>query len=149
MTSLGRQMIVLIFCSLLTVLLFGCGKPKEGKVAITDQEFSIRQDSKYKHNWMIDAKGKVKNVGEVDVKNVVVTGYCESCGEAIISGTWFISNIDKMPNQKDVIAYLPVGAEEEFSFEEVAFMMEQSGKAPDKMPDKMVCKVLSFETVEK
>ena len=149
MMSLSRQMIILIFCSIMTITLFNCGKPKEGRVEITDQEFSIRQDSKYKRNWVIDAKGKVKNVGEVDVKNVVVTGYCISCGEAIISGQWFISNIEKMPNQKDTIAYLPVGAEEEFSFEEVALMMEQNEKVPDKMPDKMECKILSFETVQK
>jgi hypothetical protein len=147
MISFGRQMIILFFCCLLAVLLFDCGKPKEGKVIISKQEFSIRQDSEY--NWVIDAKGKVKNIGDVDVKNVVVTGYCESCGEAIISGQWFVSNIDKMPNQKDTIAYLPVGAEAEFSFKEVALMMEHSGKAPDRMPDKMECKILSFETVQK
>jgi hypothetical protein len=149
MVFFGRQAAILIFCSMLAVSLFSCGKPKEGKVIISDQEFSIRQDSKYKRNWNIDAKGKVKNVGEVDVKNVVVTGYCRSCGESVISGEWFISNIDKMPNQKDVIAYLPVGAEEEFNFEEVAFMMEQSGRTPDKMPDKMECVIISFETVQK
>jgi hypothetical protein len=129
-------------------MMFGCGKPKEGKVIVTEQEFSIRQDDKYERNWFVDARGKVKNVGEADVKNVVVTGYCESCGEIIVSGKWFISDVDKMPNQKDTIGYLPVGAEEEFSFEEVAFMMEQSGKTPEKMPEKMVCKIMSFETVQ-
>jgi hypothetical protein len=149
MISLGRQMIILIFFFMLSVSLINCGKPKEGKVIISDQEFSIRQDSKYKHNWFIDAKGKVKNVGEADVKNIVVTGYCLSCQETVISGQWFISNVDKMPNQKDTIAYLPIGAEEEFTFEEVALMMEQSEKTPDKMPDKMECKILSFETVQK
>jgi hypothetical protein len=149
MTSFGRQMIILIFCFTLPVSLINCGKPKEGKLIISDQEFSIRQDSKYKHNWFVDAKGKVKNVGEADVKNVVVTGYCLSCQETVISGQWFISNVDKMTNQKDTIAYLPVGAEEEFSFEEVALMMEQGEKSPDKMPVKMECKILSFETVHK
>lgn len=146
MISLSRQMIILIFCFMLAVLLFACGKPKEGKVVISNQEFSIRQDSKYKRNWLVDAKGKVKNVGDADVKNVVVTGYCLSCGEELISGKWFISNVDKMPNQKDTIAYLPVGAEEEFSFTEVALMMSEN--PPDKMPDKMECKILSFETVQ-
>jgi hypothetical protein len=149
MASFGRTVAILIFCSILGASLFNCGKPKEGKVIISDQEFSIRQDSKYKRNWFVDAKGKVKNVGDADVKNIVVTGYCESCQEAVISGKWFISNIDKMPNQKAVIAYLPVGAEEEFSFEEVALMMEQNETIPDKMPDKLVCKILSFETVQK
>jgi hypothetical protein len=131
----------------LAISLFNCGKPKEGKVIITKQEFSIRQDNKF--NWVIDAKGKVKNVGDADVKNVVVTGYCESCGEILVSRAWFISNVDKTPEQKAIIAYLPVGAEVDFSFKEVAFMMDQTGKSPEKMPDKMECKVLSFETVQK
>jgi len=147
MLSFGRQMIILIFCFMLSVSLFTCSKPKEGKVIISDQEFSIQQDSNYKRNWVIDAKGKVKNVGDVDVKNVVVTGYCLSCQEAIISGSWFTSNVDKMPNEKDTIAYLPVGAEAEFSFTDVALMM--SAEKPDKMPDKLECKILSFETVQK
>lgn len=149
MPSLNRQIINIMICSMLVLPLLNCGKPEEGKVIISEQEFSIRQDSNYKHNWFIDSKGKVKNVGDVDVKNVVVTGYCLSCQEMLISGKWFISDVDKMPNQMDTIAYLPVGAEEEFSFEEVALMMEQSGEAPDKMPDKMKCKILSFETVQK
>ena len=144
----GRSFIWMI--SIVVALsLISCSKPKEGKVIITDQEFAIRQDSKYKHNWFVDAKGKVKNVGEVDVKNIVLTGYCISCGETIVSGTWFMSDVAKMPNQQDVIAYLPVGAEEEFSFEEVAFMMEQTDKVPEQMPDKMECKIVSFETVQK
>lgn len=147
MTSFGRQMIILIFCFMVAISLFGCGKPKEGKVIISNQEFSIRKDSE--HNWVIDVRGKVKNIGDADVKNVVVTGYCQSCGEVLISGAWFVSNIDKMPYQKDTIAYLPAGAEEEFSFKEVAFLMDQSGKTPEKMPDKMECKILSFETVQK
>jgi hypothetical protein len=149
MIFFSRQMMLLFFCFMLAVSLVNCGKPKEGKVIISDHEFSIQQDSKYKRNWVIDAKGKVKNVGDADVKNVVVTGYCESCGEAVIIGEWFISDIKKMPNQMDTIAYLPVGAEEEFSFTEVALMINQSEKTPDKMPDKMVCKILSFETVQK
>jgi len=95
---------------------------------------------------VVDAKGKVKNVGEVDLKNVVVTGYCLSCGEAIISNIWFTSNIDKMPNQKTAIAYLPAGAEDDFSFTEVAFMM--TGEPPKALPDKLECKVVSFETVQ-
>jgi hypothetical protein len=74
---------------MLAASLFNCGKPKEGKVIVSDQEFSIRQDSNYKHNWFVDAKGKVKNVGDSDVKNVEVTGYCLSCGEELIIGKWF------------------------------------------------------------
>jgi len=142
-----RYVLISLFCFMLTVLLFACGKPKEGKVIISQQEFSVRQDSD--HSWVIDAKGKVKNVGDADVKNVVVTGYCISCGEVLVMGAWFISNVPKTADEKDTIAYLPAGAEADFSFKGVAFMMDTSGKSPEKMPDKMQCKILSFETVQK
>jgi hypothetical protein len=147
MISFVRQMMILIVCSMLFLTLFNCGKPKEGKVTITNQEFSIQQDTEYKRNWVIEAKGKVKNIGDADVKNVVVSGYCLSCQESIISGKWFISNFEKMSHQKDTIAYLPVGAEEEFKFTEVALMM--SAEKPTSMPEKMECKIVSFETVQK
>jgi hypothetical protein len=147
MKYIGRQIAALVCVSLMICFLSACGKPKEGKVTVSEQEFSIRQDGK--QSWTLDAKGKVKNVGEVDVKNVVVTGYCKSCGEIIVNGAWFISDLDKTPEQKDTIGYLPVGAEEEFNFKGVAYMMEQSGTAPDKMPDQFECKVVSFESVNK
>ncbi len=140
---------ITLFCCvtlcLLTIL--NCGKPKEGSVIVSEQEFSIRQDSN--HSWVIDARGKVKNVGEVDVKNIVVTGFCKSCGEVLVSGAWFISDIEKTAEEKDIIGYLPAGADEEFSFKGVAYLMDQSGKAPVKMPDQLECAVISFEIAEK
>jgi len=147
MISFGRQMIVLVLCFILVMPLLNCGKPKEGKVAVSEQEFSMRQDGSHKLNWVVDAKGKIKNIGEVDVKNVEVTGFCLSCQEAWINGQWLVSSgLEKMPNQKATIAYLPIGAEEEFSFTEVAFMM--TGEPPKSLPDKLECKVVSFETVQ-
>jgi hypothetical protein len=146
MQSLGRLMAIFACMLLVIGFLLACGKPKEGRVIVSDQEFSIRQDTK--HSWVIDAKGKVKNVGEVDVKNVVVTGYCKSCGEVLVGGSWFISDLDKTPEQKDTIGYLPVGAEEEFNFKGVAYIMDQSGRTPETMPDKLECEIMSFETVD-
>lgn len=132
---------------LLTVLMtVGCGEKKQGKVIVSEQEFVIRQDTD--HSWVIDARGKIKNVGEADVKNVVVTGYCKSCGEVLINGKWFVSDYEKTKDQKDIISYLPAGAEEDFSFKGVAFMVDQSGKQPRKKPEKMETEVLSFETVK-
>jgi hypothetical protein len=138
-----------IFGGLFFVILFfsGCSKPKEAKVIVKEQEFSIRKDAP--NSWVIDAKGKVKNVGEVDVKNVTVTGYCRSCGEVFTMGVWYVSEYEKTPEQKDVISYLPIGAEEEFSFTGVAFLPDQSGKGPDKLPDVLECEVVSFEIAEK
>lgn len=142
---LKNSFIMIILIS--TCFILACGKPKEGKVVVSEQEFSIRKDAP--NSWVVDAKGKVKNVGEVDVKNVVVTGYCKSCGEVFTMGAWYVSEYEKTPEQKDIIGYLPVGAEEEFSFTGVAFLPDQTGKGPDKLPDVLKCEVVSFETVEK
>ncbi len=141
-----RLLRISIWMAFVALFFFSCGKPKEGKVIVSEQEFSIRQDTN--HSWVIDARGKVKNVGEVDVKNIVVTGYCKSCGEVLVSGSWFVSDVEKTPEQKDIIAYLPVGGEESFDFKGVAYLMDQSGRAPDQMPDQLECKILSFEVVK-
>jgi hypothetical protein len=125
-----------------------CAEKKEGKVIVTDQEFSIRQDSEY--NWVIDLKGKIRNVGEADVKKVVVTGYCWSCSEIWSAGMWLVSNnVDKSSEQKDVISYLSVGAKAAFSFHDIAFYFTQLGaEPPEKMPEGLEIVIESFETVE-
>jgi hypothetical protein len=146
MNNIRRLILYTAFLIITSSILFSCSKPKEGKVVISEQEFSIRKDAE--NSWVIDAKGKVKNAGEVDVKNVVVTGYCKSCGEVLVGGSWFISDLDKTPEQKDTIGYLPVGAEEEFNFKGVAYIMDQSGRTPETMPDKLECEIMSFETVD-
>ncbi|MDA3896528.1 MAG: hypothetical protein PF482_10310 [Desulfobacteraceae bacterium] len=140
----ATSLFILIVC----MLFVSCSEKKEGKVIITDQEFSIRQDAEY--NWVIDAKGKIKNVGEVDVKKVVVTGYCRSCGEIFTAGVWFVNrNIEKRSEQKDVISYLTAGDEDDFRFEEIAFYFQQSGKSPDgDLPDGLEIVIESFETVD-
>lgn len=131
------------------VFLTSCTKEKkQGRLIITEQEYTIRQDSDI--NWVIDAKGKIKNVGEVDVKQVVVTGYCRSCTKVLNAGIWTISDYEKdiERNQLDKISYLAVEDEEEFSFKEVAFYFHQSGQAPKGLPDKLEIIIESFETVE-
>jgi len=132
------------------LLLVSCAEKKEGKVIITEQEYSIRQDAEY--NWVLDAKGKIRNVGEVDVKKVVVTGYCRSCGEVLSAGIWFandITIIPKISEQKDVISYLTAGDEEEFSFREVAFFFRPGGPGPEGvMPENLEIVIESFETVD-
>lgn len=131
----------MIFC------LVSCEKTKkEGKVIVSDQEFVMREDSET--TFRIDARGKIRNVGDVDLKKVVVTGYCRSCGEIWIPGQWFVSDVEKLPEQKAEINYLPVGGESEFSFKRVADMMLTAGQEPPEMPEKLEVVVESFEIVE-
>ncbi len=143
----SQRLTIFFLIVLLSLCLISCTEKKEGKVIVTEQEFTIRQDAEY--NWVIDAKGKIRNVGEVDVKKVVVTGYCRSCIEVFTAGAWFVSDIDKTSIQKDIISYLTAGDEEEFSFNEIAFFFHQSGQSPEgKMPDNLEIVIESFEVVE-
>ena len=141
------HMTTVLLCLLASVFwLFSCEKKKEGKVVVTEKEFIIRSDSD--HSYAIDATGKVKNVGEVDVKKVVVTGYCRSCGEAPIHNSWFVSRgIEKADVQKDTISYLAAGDEEDFSCKEISFCWGPAGfKAPEK-PEQLEIEIISFEVV--
>jgi len=144
-----RKKTAIMVCFLMAVCLclLACGgEKKEGKVIVTESEFSVRRDGE--KAFVIDARGKVRNVGDVDVKNVLVTGYCRSCIEMIKPGHWFISGAEKTEAQKDLLSYITVGAEEEFSFEEVAFIYNMVDEAPESMPEEMEVVVKSFEVVE-
>jgi hypothetical protein len=141
------RLATIVLCLLVTVFLsFSCEKKKEGKVIITEQEFSLRKVGSF--SYSLDATGKIKNIGEVDVKKIVVTGYCRSCGEAIINGHWFVSDTEKMPNQKATINYLPTGYEEEFSFQEIALHYGKADEKPQNIPDNLEIVIESFEVVE-
>lgn len=143
-----RFIIIIFFLTAVLCSMQSCKEKKiEGKLIITESEFIVRQDSA--NAYVIDARGKVKNVGEIDVKNIVITGFCRSCGELINPGNWFISEIDKTPDQKDTINYLPVGREEDFSFRGVAFIYNMVPKMPESIPEKMEVVIESFETVER
>ena len=99
-----------LFCVLmcLSVCLVSCEKKKiEGKVEVSAQEFVLRQDKE--NSYIIDAKGKIKNTGTVDVKNVVVTGQCGSCSEIWTIGIWTFRELKNGRDQKDTISYLPAG----------------------------------------
>jgi hypothetical protein len=147
MISKMRIAAVTLFLIIICLCFVSCAEKKEGKVIITEQEFSVRQDAEF--NWVIDARGKIRNVGDVDVKNVVVTGYCRTCTKVLVAGAWTIPDYgkDSTREQLDVISYLTAGDEEDFSFKEVAFYFQQSGKSPEGMPDNLEVVIESFEVV--
>lgn len=147
-----------VFCVALClcVCFVACEKQKpEGKVEVTAQEFVLRADTD--HSYVIDAKGKIKNTGAVDVKNVVVTSVCKSCDEVFSVGKWFLTGSEgsegsqKNPEQQDAITYLPAGKEAEFNFQGAAYMMVLPKGSPptsDK-PEQIEVTIVSFEVVEK
>lgn len=141
---------IFIFClSIFALCLVSCEKKnKEAKLIISEQEFALRQDTK--NTFTIDAKGKIKNAGDVDVKKVLVTGYCRSCTGLWGVGQWQVSpDIERMPQQTDIISYLPAGGEESFSFTEVADYLLVAGQEKPAMPEKLEVVIESFEIVEK
>ncbi len=139
---------IVFICSLLMVSsLMSCEKKKqEAKLIITKQEFSLNKDTE--RTFVINCKGKIQNVGDVDVKKVVVTGFCRSCGEEMIPGRWFTSSIQKTPIQKDVINFIGAGDEIEFNFTEVANFMLTNGQKDPELPDKLEVVIQSYEIVE-
>ena len=137
-------LVILIILSLLCFL--GCEKKEVGKIIITEKNFSLRQDGK--NSCSLDVKGKIKNVGEPDLKQRVVTGYCRSCGEIVHQGNWFVNDLEKTPIQKDTIAYLAEGSEEDFSFKEVAYYWAKAGEEPENVPEEIEIVIESFKTVD-
>lgn len=128
---------------IITGCLISCKQKKEGKVIVTEQEYSLRADGNI--SYSLDAKGKIKNIGEVDVKKVVVTGYCRSCGQMVISGNWFVGDLEKTPDQKDTISYLKAGEEAAFNFKGIAFFYGK--QAPQSNPEKLEIMIQSFDVV--
>jgi hypothetical protein len=153
MKSYIRLASATLFLLLVCICVFACEKKKqEGKVEVSVQEFVLRPDTD--HSYVLDAKGKIKNTGEVDVKNVVVTSACKSCSEIFSVGKWFITGAEgteKLPEQMDTINYLPAGKEAEFNFQGAAYMMVLPPGSPptSSKPDQVEVKIVSFEVVEK
>jgi len=140
-----------LFCFLMAAFcLFSCSKPAEkadpASIVVSKIDYSIRQT--HDNSYVLDVKGKIKNTGKLAVKNVVVTGYCKSCVLEFTAHKWFTSDCEKTPNQKDIIASLPAGAETDFSFEEAAFYFTHEKVAPEKMPEKIEIKIESFDMAD-
>ena len=155
MGSCCRQRVLLSCLLLACFCLFSCkgssNTEKAGKVVVSEVEYTVRKthgSSGTGNSFVIDAHGKIKNIGDVDVKKVMVTGYCRSCTLMFTSQKWFTSDCDKTPNQQDVISYLSVGAEEKFSFEEIAFYITHETVQPDDMPEEIEIVIESFDVVE-
>lgn len=144
----SRSFLLTCCLSMVVLCLVSCEKKEmQGKLIISEQAFVLRQDTE--NTFTIDAKGKIKNIGDVDVKRVLVTGNCLSCTGLWGVGQWQTSpDIDKMPQQTDIISYIPAGGEESFSFTEVADYLLVSGEKTPEMPENLEVVIQSFETVQ-
>jgi hypothetical protein len=141
-----RTIVICCLLMALSLCLFSCEKPKQGKVIVSERDFYVKRVTAT--GFELCAKGKVKNVGEVDVKKVAVTANCLSCSEIIhYDGRWTHSpDMEKTAEQQPVINYIPIGAEEEFTIENIAYSGSSSKQPPENIPEKLEVIVVSFET---
>ena len=141
-----RTIVISCLLMVLGACLFSCEQPKQGKVVISEYDFFTERVTK--SGFELCARGKVENVGEVDVKKVAVTGNCLSCGEVYkYDGSWIISpDIKKSAEQQPVINYIPVGQEEEFIIRNIAYAPTKLGQSPKAIPEEIAVVVVSFET---
>ena len=142
----ARIIVCVLMLSLCLFSIYSCEKKKEGKVVVTETEYYMDMDTK--HTFSLNAKGKIRNIGEVDIRNVVVTGDCKSCGEVIIGGEWFVTRgIEKRDEYKSVIPYLAVGAEADFNFQGIAFYYIKDNMPAESIPEQIEVYIKSFESV--
>lgn len=144
-----KALFPLLCCLLITCCLVSCDKKeKVGTLKITQTEFVLEKDDK-KVTISLNVKGKIKNTGPYDVKNIEVSGWCEKCTEVMVCGKWFVTQSERTDDQKAVIPYLPAGQEASFSFKGIAYFFKSSPtQTPDAYPEGLEVKVLSFETVQ-
>jgi len=146
MKSRARLVAVILCVLMANFWLLSCSEKKEGKVMVTEKAFLTEKDGNY--TLSLNVEGKIKNVGDVDVKNIVVTGDCKTCDERMISGQWFVTLAEKTPEQKATIPYLAAGTVAEFQFKDIAFYYTKSGEQPQANPEGLEVVIESFETVE-
>ncbi len=138
--------IVSFILLLVIICLCACEKKEVGKVIVSETEYSLERDGKY--TYSLNVNGKIKNIGNVDLKKVVITGYCKTCSEMMISGKWFVTQEVKTDDQKGEIGYIAAGKEEDFSFKDIAYYFTKTGEAPEAFPQDLKVVVESFETVQ-
>lgn len=129
--------ISIIACLLLgsVVLSFsGCGgEPEEAELRVSDLEYAIVQEGRHLHS--VKVTGTIRNVGNVDVSDVVLTGDCPSCVGSVRAGSWFLTDHQKADAQSDVIRFLGQGERRNFEFQGLAYYSTGGGaELPDALP---------------
>ena len=142
----SRSFLYLCLYIIVGAVLVSCQKPKEAKLVVSESEFFLHQLSESAYS--VHARGKIKNIGEVDVKKVLVTGFCESCCNGLNPGKWAISERERAPEEVDMINYICVGGEAEFSFCDVAVMYNTVPEPPENIPEKLGITIVSYDVVE-
>lgn len=147
MKSYIRSSLILVLALTVGICLLACEKQKKGKVIVIEKEFNLEKGSKF--TYSLNVKGKIKNIGDVDVQNIVIAGRCNACDEMMISGKWFVTQTVRSREQQDTITYLAKDAEAEFQFMGIAYYYTKEGEASQTFPEGLEVFIDSFEAVEK
>ncbi len=134
-------------CMVMAVGVFsltGCGgDPPEPELLITNESFSIAMATE--RQYAVKATGTVRNVGDVDVRKLVITGGCPSCSPTYRHGRWYLPEREKADEETAVIRYLGAGEQDDFEFIGVAYYPTGGGEAPEEIPDEMEVYIMSYE----
>ena len=127
------------------VLLFaGCpGKTPEPELEIVNESFEIEWFSR--ERYTVTAAGSVRNVGDVDVENLVISGGCPSCGSSFRQGYWYEPAREKINEEKALIHRLPAGSQADFAFSGLSYYPTGGGDSPDEMPEELEIYIKSYE----
>ena len=118
------------------------GDPPEPELLITNESFSIAMATE--RQYAVKATGTVRNVGEVDVRDLVITGGCPSCSPTYRHGQWYLSEREKADEETAVIRFLGAGEQADFEIIGVAYYPTGGGEGPKEMPDEMEVYIMSY-----
>ena len=139
--------IVAAACMVMAVSVFsltGCGgDPPEPELLITNESFSITMATD--RQYAVKATGTVRNVGDVDVVNLVIAGGCPSCSTTYRHGQWYLPERERTDDETGVIRYLGAGEQADFEVNRVAYFPTGGGEGPDELPDEMEVYIMSYD----
>jgi len=138
-----KNKISIVFFFIVLIFLFFILSGSGGKVVVTKYDIFTKGISEV--TWEASVRGSVQNIGENDVKNVVVGFVCHSCAKdgEDIEGKW-VSLTAGNPYRQDKISYLAAGNKEEFEFDiGITVSIDRPSYAPN-----VEIKIVSFEQAE-
>ena len=128
-------------------LLPGCGeKTVEAELVISNEEFAITQIGAT--SYTVTARGMIRNVGDVDVRNVVIAAGCSSCGTAFRQARWYEPEVEKTDEQKTVIRFLGKGERANYEVTGAAFLSTAGGPPPTELPETLGAYIISYEVAK-
>lgn len=141
------SLIIFILLAGTAFLFSGCAEEAvDAELLISNEEFSITQTGV--QGYEVYARGTVRNVGDVDVRDLTMVGDCPSCNAAFRQANWYKIEVEKTDDQKAVIRYLGKGERANFEVKGLAFFSTAGGAAPTELPTELKTEIISYTVVK-